>query len=805
MIFFNSKQLYITYFTLIIAINFTYSQYTPDEDFFTSYNTIASLDKEVIYLHLNKTDFLRGEQIGFKAYIADKHSGMPVLKTSNLYVQLVDENNKTIKEKLLQVKNGTAHGTFKVDKLLMSKNYIIKAFTNYSRNFEASNIFEQKIRVVAINDGPAITKENLEQELQVSFMPEGGHLVLNTKNSMGVSVKDNDGLGVSGVTVKILNEEHLAVETFQLNDKGLAKFFLTPRKEDALKLSINYKNKEYTFNLPEAKERGLAFILSSLKDSLSIDLNTNEISLPDLKLRAYKLAIHNGTELKLVRFPKFNTTSIVSKIAKNRLFEGMNILTVLDETDTPILERLYFNSTTSNIKSASLHTVTSTRDSLEIKLNYNNLKVGGDLSISILPEESIANNAYESIASFNLLSSYLRGAVENADDYFKEGTTVDEDLDLLLSIQGWSAYDWSKIKYFSPKPEFEFEKGISARIANGIKKVRNFYAYPNEGAELRRFRPDSINEVYAIDSLFPNKGDKLKISEIDGKGNFIQPFLYKKIKFYPLQIPSVETNGKALGYHRDIKIDEEVNETFKLTLPIDENTIALNEVVVTEDKIKDRRLKNLIDFSFGDVTVFNEKLRNENVDFFTFLRKQVGFKVITEGAGSSTILNTIPGLPLPTVYLDGIEIQSPRNGAFNNLGSLEGLFGAEIDYVEVNRFGVGEGARGGGGVIRVFTREGYDDYSDDNRSLKYLDFDYPLTFDRPDTYLVPYYSSYSNRQYLDYGVIGWFPTLSLNSKNEVKFTIPKTGLDHIRLYIQGLSENGDFISEERVISLKESY
>ena len=118
MIFFNSKQLYITYFTLIIAINFTYSQYTPDEDFFTSYNTIASLDKEVIYLHLNKTDFLRGEQIGFKAYIAEKHSGRPVLKTSNLYVQLVDENNKTIKEKLLQVKNGTAHGTFKVDNLL---------------------------------------------------------------------------------------------------------------------------------------------------------------------------------------------------------------------------------------------------------------------------------------------------------------------------------------------------------------------------------------------------------------------------------------------------------------------------------------------------------------------------------------------------------------------------------------------------------------------------------------------------------------------------------------------------------------
>ena len=786
----KSKIAYVVCLTIFLTASFTYSQSKFHEGFLNTYkttesfNSFASVSKEVIYLHLNKTDFLEGEQIGFKAYILDKGSGKPSVNTSNLYVQLVDEQNKTVKEKLLKVSSGRALGTFSVDKALKPKNYIIKAFTNWSRNFERSNIFEQKIRIVNNTTNRNRYNEELERGLQVSFMPEGGHLVLNAKNSMGIYVKDIDGLGVSDLSVNLLNSENIAIKTFQLNKKGLAKFFLTPIEEDRFRLSIFYKDKDYIFDLPEAEERGMALILSAQKENLIINLNTNKISLPSLKERKYKLAIHNGSKLKLVRFPKFDTTSIVSKIAKNRLFEGINILTVLDETDTPLLERLYFN-TTSRIKYAKSSTIKSNGDSLAIKLNYNDLKADGNLSISILPEQSIANNAHESIASFSLLSSHLSGAVENADDYFKERKTlVDKDLDLVLIVQGWSAYDWSAINYFSPPAEYEFEKGIKVKLTNKKQKARNFIAYPHQGVTLKKLDPSDSNMFFLTDSLYPFKEDKLRISRIDKKGNFIKPFAYadEKVKFYPFQIPSVATNGKALGYKTIDKSQIGLNEEFTLALSIDENIIALDEAVVIENKIKDEQLRTLKAHSFGEVIVFDEKIRNQNIDALAFLSK-----LRLKGS--------------PAIYLNNVRLNPViPNAPPNALAPLDGLFSSDIGYVEVNATGLGEGGKSGGRpVVRFFTRV---DYSDEFiKPYEYLDFDYPLTFDRPTNFSIPYYSSYSNRQYLQYGVIGWFPDLSLNDKNEVEFKIPTTILDSIKLHIQGVLDNGNFISEERVILL----
>ena len=797
MILFNTKKIYIVYLTIFLFTNLTFSQSNVDQGFLGNYDTWASQSKEVIYLHLNKTDFLQGEQIGFKAYIVDKNTGEPASNTSNLYVQLVDEENNTIKEKFLQVKKGAAYGIFNVDKVLKPKNYIIKAFTNWSRNFETSNIFEQEIRVVDISDKSRSAIKEIEQELQVSFMPEGGHLVLNTKNTMGIYVKDADGLGVSNLKVNLLKEENLVIKTLQLNKKGFAKFLLTPKSDTKFKLSIAYKDKDLLFTLPNGEERGFALAVSSLKDSLLISLNTNQITLPDLKARSYKLAIHNGNELRLVRFPKFVTRSIVSKIAKNRLFDGINILTVLDENDTPLLERLYFNRSLSKIKYATSDKVTNKGDSLDIKLNYNDLKAKGNLSISILPEYSIANNAHESIASFNLLSSHLQGGVEDADDYFIDGDLVDEDLDLMLLIQGWSVYDWSDINYFSPETEFVFEKGIKANLAFKGDKERNIFAYPNQGAVLRKFYQTNATTSYSVDSLYPIEGDKFRISEIDRKGKFNRPYLKGKIQFFPLQIPSLKTNGKALGYKTIDKTQISPNEEFTLALPIEENTIALDEVVVSGRIIKDARLKNLIDFSFGEVTVFDESQRMQFIDVLSFIQSRNGFQVFGV-ANDLVIVNTRPFSGTPTVYLDGVVLQSGVNRS-NNLSLLEGLFTTDIAYIETNKSGLGEGLRGGGGVIRIFTRTDYSDYF--KKPYEYLESDYPLTFNKPATYSIPFYSSYSNRQYLDYGVIGWFPNLRLNDKNEVRFTIPKTNLDSIKLYIQGMLDNGDFISEKRIISL----
>ncbi|MEO0572355.1 MAG: hypothetical protein AAF039_11675, partial [Bacteroidota bacterium] len=738
---------------MLTYIGFGYAQSKLDKELMYAYGTYTSLPREIIYLHLNKTDFLRGEQLGFKAYILDKHSGKPAKKTRNLYVQLVDEENHVVKEQLLQVRNGTTFGTFKIDSLFGSKDYAIKGFTNWSRNFEEPNTFEQVIRIVDLNKNEPRGKQDSKTKLRVSFMPEGGHFIANSLNSLGIRVTDTMGLGLANLEAKLLDERNRVLKTFMLNEKGLAKVLVKPKIDLKYQLSIEHQDKKQRFDLPEVEERGFALILSNRKRSLLFNLNTNKATLPALKENNYRLVIHNGSTLKIVQLPNFNGTSIATNIPKNTLFEGINILTVLDQNNTPLMERLCFHTGQSKIRRSKWHRPIIEDDSLTIELTYDGKITEGNLSISVLPGQTIADNQHESIASFSLLTPYLSSPTENTADYFYPNSLSAEDLDLMLLIQGWSAYDWSNIIYFSPTQEYEFENGIKAILTKNRGKLKNWVAFPHQGIELKKLNTTDDNRTYSTNALFPYQEDRLIISEIDKRGNLKGPVFKGNIQFFPSTIPNFNGMGKRLGFKIPFATSFVSNGEFDFSLPLDKKTIALDEVVVSEDKVEDLRLKQLIDFSFGEVTVFDSKLRKQWPNIISFLQGQVGFQVINRN-NELTIVNRVTGPPI--VYLDGTPIQSPLLQGNNDLSLLIGLRSEDIGYVEVNRFGIGEGANGAGGVIRIFTRSDYSTNAK-KKPYGYLNYAYPLTFNRPDEYAVPVYNSYTDDSYLKYGVLGARP------------------------------------------------
>ena len=50
----------------------------------------SDLPREVAYVHLNKSVFIKGEDLGFKAYVVDKDHKRPSQETENLYCVLKD-------------------------------------------------------------------------------------------------------------------------------------------------------------------------------------------------------------------------------------------------------------------------------------------------------------------------------------------------------------------------------------------------------------------------------------------------------------------------------------------------------------------------------------------------------------------------------------------------------------------------------------------------------------------------------------------------------------------------------------------
>ncbi|MEM8928896.1 MAG: hypothetical protein AAGC45_11880, partial [Bacteroidota bacterium] len=55
--------------------------------------------KENVHLHLNKTTFLQGERLWFKAYVRDQNTKLPSLETTNLHVGIYAGDGEEVKRK----------------------------------------------------------------------------------------------------------------------------------------------------------------------------------------------------------------------------------------------------------------------------------------------------------------------------------------------------------------------------------------------------------------------------------------------------------------------------------------------------------------------------------------------------------------------------------------------------------------------------------------------------------------------------------------------------------------------------------
>jgi hypothetical protein len=331
----------VCYSFCLLCFNFSFGQ--DGTDLTSSFNAYTNLPREVAFAHLNKSLYLKGETIGFSIYVFDKTTKKPSTKTTNVYTVVTDKNNKTIKEQLIWAKEGKAIGTFSIDSTFTSGNYTFKAYTNWMKNFDEQNLYAQSIKIIDpdIIDNDAI--KTISSKLDAQFLPEGGHLVANTENTIGVVIKDTLGYGVPDITARVLNAKGEIVSNFKTNHVGIGKFLLLHDSKTSYSVEIDFRNRIQTFDLSSAEQKGLNITLNQISSKLILTFNTNAQTLPIIKNKPYTLFIHNGNQSKTIPLVFENDTKVIKAIARKDLFAGINIFTVFTEESTPILERVFFN------------------------------------------------------------------------------------------------------------------------------------------------------------------------------------------------------------------------------------------------------------------------------------------------------------------------------------------------------------------------------------------------------------------------------------------------------------------------------
>ncbi len=804
LVFEFSKNKLKSIFQLICFFSFTtlFAQNTfKDKNILAAYQDYTKLPKELVYIHLNKSIYIKGEDIGFTAYVLDKSSKRFSNLTKNLYCVLLNKKGRIIKSKLIKVDSGISSGLFNIDTLFTSGNYIFKAYTNWMQNFNEKNFFEETIRIIDPVVEDKIKPRALTGLIDAQILPEGGHLIVNTKNIIGVVLKDELGFGIPKVEGQLIEGKNNFITKFKVSELGIGRFSFTPELNKNYHVKLTYLNKDYTFKIEKADFQGIAVSLNQRANNVSISFRTNKETLPLIKGQYFKLVVHNGIKLSVVDIV-FNNELEINRLFKlENLFSGINIFTLFDDNNNPILERLFFNHNGVKFLKSDSIILNKLQDSLSIKLNYRNIDPSkfNNLSISILLANTNSNLHHHNIASYVLLQPYVKGYIENAQHYFTQiNRKKIYELDNLLLTQGWSSYNWKNIFNNPPNSYFAFENGIGV-IANIINATSNkFMLYPIGESGLKYYEPNQNEKTFEIPGLFPNENDKFTITEIDSKGILKRPSL--SIQFFPSNIPNFNLSYNSLEVRKKsiLRETQYIEKISTLNLDREQN---LDEVSLLA-KLDNTRIENIKRKApYGKVDVFNEQKRGKDQTLADYLRQR-GYTV-RDHRGEFRIYTIDPRtLPAPgkesfvspIVYVDGMQIF--------DLSIISDYKMDMVDYIEINKNGIGGGVQAGGGVIKIKTLSLLKRNIDTKQKKTLANFKIPLTFSSSKKYYAPLYSSYQNDFFNKYGVIDWVPVNKINGDKNYIFNISGKNISSLKLFIQGMTFDGSFISEIKTINLE---
>ncbi|QJP33078.1 hypothetical protein F0365_00930 [Nonlabens sp. Ci31] len=748
-----------------------------------TYSEYTNLPREVVYVHLNKGLYIKGEALAFSAYVFVKKNKLPSESTTTLYCEILDSNKNRVEVKMLRVLNGQVSNQFDISENYPSGSYTFRAYTSWLKNFpEENNHFETSFTVVDPEEVKSNYEEGTESSIDAQFLPEGGHLVEGVINTVGVVIKDQRGFGVKNIEGIIL-ENNIKISDFKTNHLGLGRLNIQPRLNATYKAIVISENNPYEFSFPKVESKGVALSVSSIKNDVIVQLKTNQLTFTQLEGKEYKIMFHNGSS-SIVQPVVMKNMESIFKINSKELSEGIQIITVFNEENKLVLERLFFNY--KNFSKLNLETasVKKDQDSLKFILRFeqfqNDSITNGNVSVSTLPQSTKSYTENEGIYAQVYLKPYLRGVVEQAPYYFKNlNRKKKSELDDLLLTQGWSSYNWDAIFEGPPIIDYPFETGMSAQVTIQKKRQRKFMIHLMRYSKMGFIEIEKDKETFDVNGLFPVEDEKFTISYMPKSGKLKSTSVIPN--FSPQEIPV---------FHKQMKTLNSISPVQKMTFePFYFDSEVLDTIVIDVDAI---RKKNIKDKSRGRVDYF-DNFKRSSILLVPYLNSYGYTTSYYNGEFKLTDTRRSSNGP-PVIVIDG--------AIYRDISILQNFTFGKVDYVEVFRNGIGApgfSRPGDGDIIKIFTdpKFGRGTMADQESA-----YDFPIHFSKPKEFYTPKYSIINSDFYNDYGVLDWKGNLSLDKTGTVRFTTTYNGSTNFKLIVEGTTKSGRLIHEVIDINLE---
>lgn len=431
--------------------------------------------QEKVYLHLDNTAYFEGETIWYSAYV--------VGDSKVLYVELLSPTGVILKQQKLKVVDGRCHGSFPlIDADVKaavdlrgalpypSGYYQLRAYTHAMLNFDVACLYSRVIPVYeapevegqydnpvineyegAERERPQMKRSERPDELNVTFYPEGGHLMADIPCRIAFKATDGHGLGCD--VDSVLNADGVRIP-LRVTHLGMGAFDYVSKKGND-KLTFYIGGDTYAFHLPSAESVGCALHHTADNDTLRFKIQL--CGFPKAEKLGYTLT--SGGKIWA-----FDSLTVASGVAGNQpvnlrisipqeeLPTGVAQFTLFNTKGAVMTQRLLFVD--NGVPTVPVHVEAENDnlapfDSVSLHLQTANQQPC-TFSVAVRDPMDYGTSYSDDVRTYMLLSSELKGLIEEPEWYFGNHSSTPsqergrkEALDLLMMVQGWTRYDWA--------------------------------------------------------------------------------------------------------------------------------------------------------------------------------------------------------------------------------------------------------------------------------------------------------------------------------------------------------------------------
>ncbi|MGV3530005.1 MAG: hypothetical protein ACO1OO_13975 [Flavisolibacter sp.] len=399
-----------------------------------------SFPQEKLILNLSKSEYVAGENIFFKAYTLNGYT--PVAYSTNLYVELYDQEKNLVDTALFPIYKGTAAGSVALSPKLPEGVYYLRAYTRWMLNFDETFNYVKTLKIYNPTSEQKLIKKPVK--LSANVFPESGHLRPGVLSKVVVRLDGNNTLPDSfKATLYEKGSAQPIASTESLNSQ-LAVLQFMPRVGHTYFVTVTDKNGNAAkADLPTPRNDAVVLQAFNLGEEIKYMVHFGS---ENQSGAGYKIlgTIHDKPVFRAD--VKNSAGSIVNSIKTKDLPNGVLMITVFDEKENAVAQRLTFINPT-KITTAEPLISTDTLDFAWKARNSWQIEPDSTLWYSYSAEVQDANApAPENFLSQVFLSSDFPSAIADPSWYFENINASKADgLDALLITENWRRFNWKDL------------------------------------------------------------------------------------------------------------------------------------------------------------------------------------------------------------------------------------------------------------------------------------------------------------------------------------------------------------------------